>query len=383
MVKSRGFINTILAVSLITILVFTMAGCGSRTVTQQPAQQQKQATDSAKKPEAAKSELPKNAKIIIKLGHPDSEIDIIKTPYMAFTEVFKSEVEGASGGRIGVQIFPNSQLGDLKSMMEQTARGDIQMVAGLNTGLLSAYYSDIQVIDLPYIFQTTEVARNVLNGKYGQELAAEVAQKSGIKIVSFIPTAFRNFSNNVREIKTPDDMKGLKIRTMQIPIHMAMVKALGANPTAIPFEELYQALQTGVADGQENAPYTMMMVKAQEVQKYYTLDKHTINLSVIAMNEKFYNSLTPEDQRMINQAVREATFAMLGIISAKGSGDLKELAKAGMKIYTPTPEEFKMFKDRVQGPVLKEIEGKIVSKQAVDKLINAVKDAEREAGLTN
>lgn len=318
---------------------------------------------------------------VIKLGHCDTHIGIVESPYFAYTETFKAIVEGRTGGRIGVQIFPNSQLGDLRSQMEQTARGSIQVTAGMTVDLLASYDPNIQVLAIPYTFQNTEIGRTVLNGPFGREMGDFIAQKSNLRVISWLPTAFRSFSNSVRPIHTPEDMKGLKIRTMQVPIHMTMVKALGANPTPIPWEELYSSLQTGVVDGQENPPYAVVMAKLSEVQKYYTLDNHLLNIAVVVMNDKFFNDLSPADQSIVKYAARQAEMAMLGVVTAKENLDLKAIAKAGTAIYNPTPEQFAQFRDKVQAPVLKTLEGK-VDQVWSDKFFEAIKKAEQETGLT-
>lgn len=324
----------------------------------------------------------KKADFTIKLGHCDTHIGIVESPYYTYTEVFKAIVEGRTDGRISVRIFPNSQLGDLRSQMEQTARGEMQMLAGMTVDLLASYDPNVQVLGIPYTFQNLEVGRKVLNGSFGQEMAQLVREKSKLKVLSWLPTAFRNFSNSTREIKTPDDMKGLKMRTMQSPVHVAMVKALGANPTVIPWEELYSALQTGVVDGQENPPYSVVMAKLYEVQKFYTLDNHLLNIAVVVMNDNFFNKLKPEDQKIIQYAARQAELSMLGVVFAKENQDLKKISDGGVKIYNPTPAEFAMFQKKAQGPVIEALEGK-VNKMWVDKLFNSIKQAEKETGLTD
>lgn len=321
------------------------------------------------------------AKMVIKLGHCDTHIGIVESPYFAYTETFKSIVESRTGGRIEVQIFPNSQLGDLRSQMEQTARGTMQVTAGMTVDLLASYDPNIQVLAIPYTFQNTEIGRIVLNGEFGKEISDLIAQKSKLRVISWLPTAFRNFSNSVRPIHTPKDMKGLKMRTMQVPIHITMAKALGCNPTPIPWEELYSALQTGVVDGQENPPYAVVMAKLYEVQKYYTLDNHLLNVAVVVINEKFFNGLPPDDQQIIKYAARQAEMALLGVVTAKENLDLKTISEAGVSIYTPTPAEFTQFRETVQGPVLKTLEGKI-DKVWIDKLFKAIEKAEKGTGLT-
>lgn len=320
------------------------------------------------------------APVVVKLAHSEAEIDIVQSPYLVWTSVFKNITENSTAGKYEIQVFPNKQLGDLRSMTEQCSRGLIQMVAGPSAGLLSSFDPAIQVVEMPYSFANTEIGRLVMDGWFGQELSDNMAKKSGLRIMAYMPSAFRNFSNNVREIRAPADMKGLKIRTMEIPIHMEMVKALGASATPIAWQELYSALQTGVVDGQENAPYTILLGKLQEVQKFYTLDNHLLNMPTIMINEKFYQELPPADKRVFDYAAREATFAFLGLVRAKEVMDLETIAKAGVSIYQPTPEEFAQFREATKAPIM-EIMKKKVDPVWIEKLFKAIDEAEQTVGL--
>ena len=123
------------------------------------------------------------------------------------------------------------------------------------------------------------------------------------------------------------------------------------------------------------------MAKLYEVQKYYTLDNHLLNVAVVVINDKFFNELTPADQQIIKYAARQAELALLGVVTAKENLDLKAITKAGVSIYNPTPAEFAQFREKVQGPVLKTLEGK-VDKVWIDKLLKAIDKAEKETGLT-
>jgi tripartite ATP-independent transporter DctP family solute receptor len=318
------------------------------------------------------------AQTIVKLAHTEAEGDLLKNPYWAFTEVFARVVEGDTNGRYKVQVFPNKQLGDLESLAEQTSRGAIQMAAGISAGHLASYFPSIQVLEMPYTFPSLEVGRSVMNGKFGRELSDAVAEKSGIRILAYLPSAFRSFTNSKRVIKTPEDMKGLKIRVQNIPIHVEMVKALGASATPIAWAELYNALQTGVVDGQENAPYTMLLANLQQVQKHYTIDKHLLNMPLIAISEKFFKGLSKEDQGVFEHAARQASFALLGIIAAKESQDLKTIAAAGVQIYSPTPDEFQKFVDATREPILSIMKQKVDEKW-INGLLSAIEDAQKQA----
>jgi tripartite ATP-independent transporter DctP family solute receptor len=317
---------------------------------------------------------------VIKFAHSESEIDLIQSPYLVYTSVFKRIVESETGGRYKIEIYPNKQLGDLRSMAEQVSRGIIEISGGQNAGLLSSFAPNIQIAEMPYAFQNTEIGRSVFHGWFGKELSNEVAAKSNIRVISYLPSAFRSFTNNKKVIKTPADMKGMKIRTMEIPIHMEMVKALGASPTPISWSELYSALQTGVVDGQENAPYVILLGKIQEVQKYYTLDRHTLNMALIIINEKFHKGLSDEDRRIFNYAARQAQSAFLGVVAAKEARDLETIAKAGVNIYVPNSDEYAQFQNATKAPMQK-IMAEKVDQQWITKLYKAIEEAEKQTGL--
>lgn len=318
-----------------------------------------------------------SAQETIRFAHVDNEGDFLNNPYWVYTQVFDSLLSAQTGGRYALQVFPNSQLGDLESLAEQNVRGSIEMVGGLNAGHLAAYYPPAQVLELPYTFPTLEVAREVLDGPFGAQLSDSIAEGAGVRVLDYLPSAFRNFSNSVRPIRTPADMEGLKIRTQSVPIHLAMVEALGASATPIAWGELYNALQTGVVDGQENAPYTMLLANLQEVQSYYTLDHHLVNMPLITINEVFWEGLSPEDQEAFAYAGREASFAMLGVITAKEAQDMRVITDAGVEIYQPTPEEFQSFVDKVQGPVAEQFADKIGADLIAD-LNAAIADAQSQ-----
>jgi tripartite ATP-independent transporter DctP family solute receptor len=320
--------------------------------------------------------LPASAETVVKLAHSEGEGNLLDNPYWAFTEVFGGALASESNGRYKLQVFPNKQLGDLESLADQTARGLIQITAGISAGNLASYFPSIQILEMPYSFSSTELGREVVDGPFGQELSDAAAKASGLRVLAYLPSAFRNFSNSVRPIHTPADMQGLKIRVQPIPIHLEMVKALGASATPIAWGELYNALQTGVVDGQENAPYTMLLANLQEVQKHYTLDNHLLNMPMVIINEQFYQSLSPEDQAIFRSAARQATFAILGIIKAKESQDLKKITASGVAIYQPTAEEFQQFVEATREPVRRVLAEKVAPEwfEKLDAAVAAAKE---------
>ena len=332
--KKRGLTLALATAMILTLLV----GCGSKETSEG---NQSIAGPTAT---ASTSALPDNCEIVIKFGHNDGEVGLLETPYYAYSRVSKNMVETLSGGRIGVQVFPSNQLGDLPSMLEQTINGTIQMTAGQNTGLLASYFPKIQVLDIPYAFPDLDTALTMLNGEYGEELNQELIETAGVRILSYLPTAMRNFASNKDLIKSADDIKGMKVRVMEIPLHQAMVTAYGGIPTTISFAELYSALQTGVVDAQEQAPYTMVMNNLQEVTKYYTLSEHLLNSNACTMNEAFFQSLSKEDQQIILKAAKAAQRAMIGITTANEPEVYDKMTSAGVQVYAPTEAELETFR---------------------------------------
>ena len=316
---------------------------------------------------------------VIKFAHSESEIDILTTPYYVVTSVFKSVVETETNGRWKVQVFPNHQLGDVMDLMEQCARGTIQMTTAQNPAEIASVYPRAQLLEMPYAFSDLSVARKFLDGAWTKALNADMADKAGIRALVWMPSAFRSYANNVREVKTPEDMKGLKIRVQTAPIHVETAKALGAIATPIPWGELYTAVQTKVVDGYDNAPYGLLLIKLEEITKYFTLDNHCINVMPIMINEKFYQSLSPEDQRIVNHAAREAATAFLGVIRATEARDLEFFTKEkGIKVTSLTQEEFKQFRELAQ-PAIIEMLGKSLGEGAVGEFLDAVAKNEQEA----
>ncbi|PAV28359.1 hypothetical protein CIL05_17145 [Virgibacillus profundi] len=310
--------------------------------------------------------------ITIRLGHAGNGLE--SDPYFSYTEKFSEVLEAETDGRIKVEVFPNSQLGDLDSMMEQVNNGDLDMTAGQNTGTLATYDPNMQVLDLPYAFETLEVGQEVLSGEFGDKLKEGVVDASNLKLMSFLPSSFRHFGNNIHPITSPEDLEGLTIRVMEVPVHQEMVKALGATPQVVAFEELYSAIQTGVVDGHEQAPYTMLMINLQEVTDYFTLDKHVMNTAVTLLNEDFFNSLSEEDQEIVVKAEKEAQQALLNHVAENTESDMQVIIGAGVEVAELTSEQFREFQDVVVGPVSEYLETK-VDEGLVDEMLQAIEDA--------
>jgi tripartite ATP-independent transporter DctP family solute receptor len=313
--------------------------------------------------------------IVFKLAFTDAPKiqigdDQVYHPSYAAMLAFQNAAQKNSAGKIKVELYPNGRLGDVKSNIEQILAGNLQGATPPDGGL-APFYKNIQVFSIPYLFDNALQAYEILDGPYGQKLFADMAEKSGLRVLAVYDNGgFRNFSNSKKSIKSADDMNGLKFRTMDIPAHMEMVKALGGAPTPIAWLELYGALQTGVVDGQENSAITVLGGSLQEVQKYYTLDGHILGMAFIVTSESWFQSLAPELQDALIKAGKEASFAGRGIVRTSESLAIETLKQKGVDVYAPTPEELKTFK-KAQEPVVKWLKENI-DPVLVDELVETV-----------
>ena len=314
-----------------------------------------------------------SATVEIKFAHVDPA-DVFSSKKGAAGVTFKNIVE-AENPSVTVQLFPAGQIGAERELIEGTKLGTVHM--SMVSAAIAGYFKEAQVLDIPYLFSSAPVAWKVMDGPFGKELADECLKKTGMRVLAYGETGFRNFTSSKALIKSPADMKGLKIRVMESPVYVNMIKALGAAPTPIPWPETYTALQQKVVDGQENPVSVIMQAKFFEVQKYLTLDGHSYGVDFILINDAFYQSLPKATQDSIKRAAIIAGWAgrsIQQINSAIGAGQLKE---KGMEVYRPTDQEMTTFREAAQKPVVEYIETQ-VGKEWVEKLMKAVKEAEAE-----
>ncbi len=314
------------------------------------------------------------APIEIKFAHVNP-VDVFASGKGAAGPVLKNMIEAETGGAVEVKVFPASQLGGERELIEGTKIGTIQMC--MVSAAISGFYKEAQVLDIPYLFSNAPVAWKVMDGWFGKEMAEDCLKKTGMRVLAYGETGFRNFTNSKLPIKSPADMKGLKIRVMESPVYVNMVKALGAAPTPIAWPETYTALQQKVVDGQENPIATIVFAKLYEVQKYITLDGHSYGVDFLLINEKFFQSLPKDVQQVIKAAGINAGFCGKGLQQLNSAIGLAQLKEKGMEVYSPDPKERAMFRDAAQKPVIDYIE-KQIGRTWIDKLMKAVKEAEAE-----
>lgn len=293
---------------------------------------------------------------------------------------FKDYVEERSGGKITVNVSPAGELGDTASLQEMTMTGEIEIAAAVTEGTVALAYPNIQVCAIPYLFDSIDIALEVFRGEFGQEMFEDMRQQTGLRVISVWDNGgFRHFTNSVREVRSPEDIEGLRIRTMDIPAHMAIVENLGASPTPISWAELYTALETGVVDGQENAIPVVIIGSVYEVQDYMTLDGHVYSQTHTIANDDWFNDLPVLYQQIILDGGEKAGFVGEKYVRAYRDHGLAYLSRY-MEIYEPTPEEIELFRVATQEPVLEFIREDLDEPEWVDRVLEAVQEAREQLG---
>ncbi|MGB0749228.1 MAG: DctP family TRAP transporter solute-binding subunit [Magnetospiraceae bacterium] len=318
------------------------------------------------------------ADVTIRIGHLNPA-DPTESHSGAMTAVFKSLVETASGGEIEVQLFPNGQLGKDNEVIQQVRDGIVESCIS-SAGGVAQHYPLVGVFDIPFAFPNIYVSDKVmsLDSDFGKKFAADMEAKTGLKALAMIDSGgFFAFSNSKRPIKTVDDMEGLRIRTMTLPTHQAMINSLGGQATPLPWAEVYTALQTGVADGQMNPIPIIAFAKFDEVQKYLSITNHVITPYVWFMNKEFFDGLKPEHQKIVSWAAEVAAEAGRGtsrIIEASNKG-LPKLAEK-MEVNAVSPAEMAKFAAKAQPAVRALIEEKYGA-EGVDMLEAMLADIDK------
>jgi TRAP-type transport system periplasmic protein len=318
-----------------------------------------------------------SAKVVIKLSNAGPNNPDNRT--VKAVEIFKAMVEKGTGGEVEVQAFHASALGNERESLEGIKMGTIQM-GTLSSGPVAGFFSPVMVMGIPYLFSSAPAAWNAYEGDFGRAFAEAFLKQTGVRILGMTENGYRHFTNNSREIKEPKDMKGLKIRTMENPVHMEMVKSLGGAPTPIAFGELYTALQQKVVDGMECPIVLIHDMKFYEVQKYMSLDGHLYDPLIIFINEEFYQKkLTPEQQKAVADAAKVLAASHNGFSQQANIEGLQKLKEKGMIVYQPTKEDMAQYRELTQPAALAYLKGQ-VGQEWVDKALAAAKKGEQAVG---
>ncbi len=237
-----------------------------------------------------------------------------------------------TGGRIGIKIFHSMQLGGEKEALEQVQLGALEMTR-VSVGVVGPIVEEFNAFNLPYFFRSVDHMHKVVDGEIGTDLLNKL-EAGGLIGLGYMDAGSRSFYNNVRPIKSIDDVKGLKIRVMQNPIFIEMVNAMGGNGLPIAFNELYTAMQTGVVDGAENNPPSYESGKHYEVARYYTLTEHLMVPEIFVFSKKVWDTLPALDQQLIRKASALAVERERALWAAREQASLDKLRAQGYEIIT-------------------------------------------------
>ena len=277
---------------------------------------------------------------------------IESTPNARAAVKFKEEVEKNSDGRIAINIRPAAQLGGDVEIIEQTQMNLVQ-IAIPPTGNLANFDQKMFLFDLPYLMPNEEAMKRVLDGEIGREVL-DGLEKSNLKGINYWGAGFRNMTNNIRPITKPDDLKNIKMRVLQAPTVMATYRTYGANPTAMAFTEVYNGLQQGVIEGQENPYANIDSMKFYEVQKYMTLTHHTYHTYAAVMNKAAWESL-PDDLQTVMQEAFDVSRDYARELTLEDEKEIYERIKDQIEIIELTDEGREAFIEKSR-PLYKQFE---------------------------
>ncbi|OQY32115.1 MAG: ABC transporter substrate-binding protein [Spirochaetaceae bacterium 4572_59] len=282
-------------------------------------------------------------------------------------QYFKELVEKNSEGRITVDLYHSSQLGDDREMMEALQRGEQEMTCP-STAPIVPFIPYYGVFDLPFLFPSNEAADKVLDGKIGQDLLDKLST-IGIKGLVYWENGYRNLTNSVRAVRSPEDVKGMKVRTMENPMHLDAWRAMGANPTPMAFGELFSAMQQGVVDGQENPWGTIYLQNFPEVQGFATDTGHVYSPFVLMMGQKFFDDLPADLQDVVMEAAK-ASRDKNRTLNRKYNKEYLEKLKDVMTVVELTPEERAAFQNTVR-PVYDKY-SEVIGQELIESVLSEI-----------
>lgn len=258
--------------------------------------------------------------------HPDGYPTVEGVKYMA------GLVKERTDGRICIEVFPSSQLGEEKDTIEQTQFGVIDMIRA-SFGSFNDMVPTTQITSLPYLFRSKEHMQAVMDGPIGEEIAEDFVANDLVPLAYYDGGA-RSFYNSQKPIRTVEDLQGMKFRVMQNDVFVDMMSALGANATPMPYGEVYSAIQTGVIDGAENNFPSYDSSGHADVAKYYTLDEHLMVPELVAMSKISWDKLSPEDQAVLRQAAEESAVVQRKLWAEQEKASEAKVIAGGAEVIT-------------------------------------------------
>ena len=340
--------SLIFVLCLVVAFSLVLAGCGG------------------KKEEPKKTEA---KKISIKMG---VTTPAETSPWNIAAKKWAELVKERTKGRVEITTFPNEQLssGNQQKGIEQVAAG-ITGASIHSTIIYSVIEPKLAVVSMPWILPNNAAVDKAMKGAPGEEIKKLVRAK-GIEPLAFGENGFRHWTNSKKPLTSPEDMKGLKMRVPGMKMYISLFKAMGADPTAMSFSEVFTALQQGTIDGQENPISVIYTSKLQEVQKYLTICNYSYDPLVLGINKKLYDSMDKETQDILKKAAEEAMALNIKLTREDEAKQLEDMKKKnGLQVNVLTPEQIKVFQGTTAA-VYKEQEP-IIGKALLDMFIAAGK----------
>ncbi|PIT76080.1 DctP family TRAP transporter solute-binding subunit [Limnohabitans sp. JirII-31] len=288
-------------------------------------------------------------------------------PAVAGMKAFAESVAAKSGGKIKVQLFLNGALGSDQAVVSSLKGGTIEM-AVMNSGILASEVKALEIFDFPFLFANEKEADAIADGPIGQKMHAQLQDK-GIVGLSYWELGFRSITNSKRALNKVEDIEGLKLRVIPNAINVDWVKALGANPTPLPFPEVYAAMEQKAIDGQENPVSVIAANKFWEVQKYVTLTNHQYNPQSVIFSKKVWDSLSLTEKKIIDDSADAAAKNQRTQSRAALAANLELLKKNGMMVSQFTPAEVAKLREKMKpvidkhsaavGPIVAEVQAEL------------------------
>ena len=289
-------------------------------------------------------------------------------------KTFVDRIEELSGGKMLAQVYPASQLASTTDdIVNGILTGAFEM-AEVGTGNWGDYTSAFTPMNTPFLYASDAVCYEVMSGEMGQIMNGQMLADTGIRAEGFMYLGMRTITNNTREIHSPADLRGLKIRVQSDPTQLALFEELGASTMTVSFSELFTALQQKLCDGQDNPIISVVSRKFYEVQNYITMLNHLPNISIFVMSDAYYQSLSAEEQAWVDQAAQDATEACYNTLVETQEILKEQLIAYGINITDLTAEEYQVFTESV--PNTTAMCEEAIGAENWSKLMSAIEAAE-------
>jgi tripartite ATP-independent transporter DctP family solute receptor len=277
---------------------------------------------------------PVEGKVVVRLATEPAQPD----PTWELANRFRELAEARGKGEIEVKFFPGGALGTQRQLQEQVQLGTVEVVGTASD--MPELEPKFGIFDFPFLFADRGHVYRVLDGPIGQELNQTVIRNKGVRVLAWGELGFRHFTNAVRPIAKPEDLRGLKIRVPPNKIRVAAIKAMGAAATPIPWKELYTALQQRVVDGQENPTNAIVSLSMWEVQKFVSLSNHVFTPTYLLINERFYQALPPAARHALTEAAAEAQAWQRAENQRREESELAQAKSRGMQVNSADVKAF-------------------------------------------